>query len=122
VSLHLFVICFLVLLISSHHHNHRLSRIRPVDLFRFQNFIFLKLMNIFGQLVGLLGRGISPTQGLYLHRATQYIKTWTHILASSGIRTRNHSVRAAEDSACLRPLGQWDRLSHFSLNESSLGN
>jgi hypothetical protein len=30
-------------------------------------FIYLKLMNLFGQLVGLLGRGISPTQGLYLH-------------------------------------------------------
>jgi len=28
-------------------------------------------MNLFGHLVGLLGRGISPTQGLYLHRTTQ---------------------------------------------------
>jgi len=28
-------------------------------------------MNLFGHLVGLLGRGISPTQGLYLHRKTQ---------------------------------------------------
>jgi len=25
-----------------------------------------------GHLVGLLGRGISPTQGLYLHRTTQH--------------------------------------------------
>jgi hypothetical protein len=30
-------------------------------------FIFLKLMNLFGQLVGLFRRGIFPTQGLYLH-------------------------------------------------------
>jgi hypothetical protein len=29
--------------------------------------IFLKLMNLSGQLVGLLGRGIGPTQGLYPH-------------------------------------------------------
>jgi len=31
-------------------------------------------MNLFGQLVGLLGRGFSPTQGLYLHRTTQHRK------------------------------------------------
>jgi hypothetical protein len=31
-------------------------------------------MNLFGQLVGLLGWGISPTQGLYLHRTTQHRK------------------------------------------------
>jgi len=29
-------------------------------------------MNLFGHSVGHLGRGISPTQGLYLHRTTQY--------------------------------------------------
>jgi hypothetical protein len=33
--------------------------------------ISLKLMIPFRQLVGLRGRGISPTQGLYLHRTTQ---------------------------------------------------
>jgi hypothetical protein len=32
--------------------------------------IFLKLMNLFRQLVELLGRGIGQTQGLYLHRTT----------------------------------------------------
>jgi hypothetical protein len=30
--------------------------------------IILKLMNLLGQLVGLLGRGIGPTQVLYIHR------------------------------------------------------
>jgi hypothetical protein len=88
----------------------RISRIRPLGLFRFQNLFFLKLMNIFGQLVGLLGRGISPTQGLYLHRTTQHRKTRTHIHSSIRIRTRDPSVRAAEDSTCLRPLGHWDWL------------
>jgi len=28
-----------------------------------------EIMNLFGHLVGLLGWGISPTQGLYLHTA-----------------------------------------------------
>jgi hypothetical protein len=31
-------------------------------------------------LVGLLGGGISPAQGLYLHRTTQYRKTQTSML------------------------------------------
>jgi hypothetical protein len=35
-------------------------------------------MNLLGQLVGLLGRGISPTQGLYLHRTTQHRKKRGH--------------------------------------------
>jgi len=35
-------------------------------------------MNLFGHLIGLLGQGIGPTQGLYLHRIIQYRKTWTH--------------------------------------------
>jgi hypothetical protein len=35
-------------------------------------------MNLFGQLVVLFGRVISPTQGLYLHRTTQDRKARTH--------------------------------------------
>jgi hypothetical protein len=39
-----------------------------------------------GQLVWLLGRGIGPTQGLYLHRTTQQKKkTQKHVNASYGI-------------------------------------
>jgi hypothetical protein len=49
-----------------YHHHRRLSRIRPLGLFRFRIY-FLKLMNLFKHLVGLLGRGIGPTQGLYIH-------------------------------------------------------
>jgi len=60
-------------------------------------------------LVGLLGGGISPSQGLYLHMTTQHIKTRTHVHASSGFRTHDPSVRAVEDRTCLRPRGHWDR-------------
>jgi hypothetical protein len=42
------------------------------------------------------------------HRTTQHRKTRTLIHALSGIRTQDSSVRAAEDSTCLRPLGHWD--------------
>jgi len=31
-------------------------------------------MNLFRHLVGFLGRGVSPMQGLYLHRTTQIQK------------------------------------------------
>jgi hypothetical protein len=66
-------------------------------------------------LVGLHGGGISPAQGLYLHRTTQHRKTQTNIHAPSRIRICDPSVRAAEDSPCLRPLGHWDRLSYLYL-------
>jgi len=66
-------------------------------------------MNLFGHLVGLLGRGVGPTQGLYLHRTTRHRKTQKHIHASSEIRTHDSSVRAVEDSTCLRRCGHWDR-------------
>jgi hypothetical protein len=58
-------------------------------------------------LIGLLGGGggISPAQGLYLHRTTQHRTTQTNIHAPSRIRTYDPNVRAAEDSTCLRPLG-----------------
>jgi hypothetical protein len=45
--------------------------------------------------VGLLGRGISPTQGLYLHRTTQHRKKNNHTL--SGIRIhdlKNQPIKA----------------------------
>jgi len=34
------------LVIWVHHHYHRLPRIRPLGLFRFRIFYFLKLMNL----------------------------------------------------------------------------
>jgi len=72
--------------------------------------LFSETCEYIGQFVGLLGRGISPTQGFYLHRTTQQSKTRTHIHAWSGIRTHEPSFRAAEDRTCLTLLGHWDRL------------
>jgi hypothetical protein len=61
-------------------------------------------------LVGLLGRVIGPTQGLYRHRTTQHRNTRTQIHAPRRIRTCDPNVRAVLDSTCLRPLSHWDRL------------
>jgi hypothetical protein len=54
------------------------------DLGRLTYRRFLELVR---HMVGLLGRVISPSQGLYLHRTTQHRKTRTNIHALSGIRT-----------------------------------
>jgi len=70
-------------------------------------------MNLFRHLVGLLGKGISPTQGLYLHRTTQDRKMWTHVHDPSRIWTCDPSVWVVEDSMCLRPHG------HKILNKNS---
>jgi hypothetical protein len=62
------------------------------------------------QSVGLLGRGISSSQGLYLHTEHKHrINTNTNIHASSGIRTHDPSVWVGEDSSCLRPRDHSDR-------------
>jgi hypothetical protein len=80
-------------------------------------------MNLFGQLVGLIERGISPTQGLYLCRTTQHRKTWIYIHDPSGIRTRDSSIRAVEDSTCFRSYGHWNwqKLNMFELNDEVIG-
>jgi hypothetical protein len=72
--------------------------------------LLLQFLGSFTDLVGLLGEGISPAQGLYLHRTTQHRNTQTNNHAPSRIRTCDPNVRAAEDSTCLRPRGHWDRL------------
>jgi hypothetical protein len=63
------------------------------NFWKLRIYLDLEIMNLFGQLVGLLGRGTGPTQGLCLRRTTKHRKTWTHIHASSGIRTHDPSVR-----------------------------
>jgi hypothetical protein len=72
--------------------------------------IFENYESIFGYLVGLLGRGISPSQGHYLQRRAQHRKAPTHIHPSSGIRTHDPSIREFENRTCLSPRGYWDRL------------
>jgi hypothetical protein len=57
--------------------------------------------------VGLLGRGISPSQGLYVHK--HRTNADRHTYALSGIPTHDLSIRAREDSSCLRPRGHCDR-------------
>jgi hypothetical protein len=64
--------------------------------------------SIHRHLVGLLGWGISPTQGLYLHRTTQHRNTQTHIHAPSRIRTCDLNVQGVVDSTChSRVLVKW---------------
>jgi hypothetical protein len=78
------------------------SRPRPLIQFR----------NHFSQTVGLLGRVISPSQGRYRHTGQHKhrINAYTpNIHALSGIRIHEPSVRASEDSWCLRPRSYCDR-------------
>jgi hypothetical protein len=55
--------------------------------------------------VGLLGRVISSSQGLYLYTNTEKHTQTLSIHALSGIGTHDPGFRASEDSACLSPLG-----------------
>jgi hypothetical protein len=68
---------------------------------------FLSFVNFFTQTVGLLGRGISPSQGRYLHTGQHKhrINANTDIHALNGIRTQDQSARASEDISFLKPLG-----------------
>jgi hypothetical protein len=61
-----------LLLFKNNHHHHQLLRIRPCGLFQF--WITSEIMNQFRHLVWLLGRVISPSQGLYLHRIAKHRK------------------------------------------------
>jgi hypothetical protein len=73
--------------------------------------LFFSFVIFLTQTVGLLGRVISPSQGRYLHTGQHRYRTNTHTNThvSSGIRTHDPSVRAREDSSCLRPRGLCDR-------------
>jgi len=44
-------------------------------------------------LVGFLGRGIGPSQGLYLHRTARHRKMRTYTHAYSGIRNHDAIVQ-----------------------------
>jgi hypothetical protein len=56
-------------------------------------------------------RKISQYQDLYLHTEHKHkiVAHNTDIHALSGIRTKDRSVRASEDTLCLRPCGHCDR-------------
>jgi Mn2+/Fe2+ NRAMP family transporter len=72
--------------------------------------------NLFYKAIGLLGGVISPSQGRYLYAAQHKhkISPHTNIHALSGIRTHDPSVRASEESSCLRTRGYCDRLLYTS--------
>jgi hypothetical protein len=60
---------------------------------------YRRFLDLFRHMVGLLGRVISPSQGLYLHRTTQHRKTRTNIHVLSGIRTHDTSNQPAKTHA-----------------------
>jgi hypothetical protein len=64
---------------------------------------------IYTQPIGLLGRGISLSQGLYLYEEQHKHRIKDRdIHASNEIRTHNPCVRAGEDSSLLIPGGHCD--------------
>jgi hypothetical protein len=91
--IHSFIHSFVHSFIHSFIHQWLYSPLLGPDLF-FSSVMFST------QTVGLLGQVISPSQGRYLH---------TDIHTLSGIRTHDPSIRASEDSSCLRHRGHWDR-------------
>jgi hypothetical protein len=83
-------------------------------------------MNLFWRFVRTPWTGYQPNaRPLPTQDNTIQKNADTHIHASSGIRTHDPSVRAVEDSTCLRPRGHWDRLVDYKcliifLNRDSL--
>jgi hypothetical protein len=61
-----------------HHHHHRLFKDYASGPVPGQN-LFSGTYESIGQLVGLLGQGICPTQGLYLHTGQQNTEKRAHI-------------------------------------------
>jgi hypothetical protein len=89
-----------------HHHHRRLSRIMTLCRFRFRIYSSETYESIWTV-------GMTPWTGdqpdarpLPTQDNTTQKNADTHIHVSSEIRTRDPSVRAAEDSTCLRPRGQ----------------
>jgi hypothetical protein len=74
-----------------------------------KHFVLIQFLNL-RQSVKLLGLGISPTQGRYLHMTTQtQNKCRQTIYVLNGIRTNDSGVRAGEGISCLRSHGHCDR-------------
>jgi hypothetical protein len=71
---------------------------------------YRRFLELFRHTVGLLGRVISPWQGLYLHRTTQHRKTRANINALSGIRTHDLSNQPAKTHASDRTATMTGRL------------
>jgi hypothetical protein len=76
---------------------------------------YRRFLELFRHMVGLLGRVISPSQGLYLHRTTQHRKTRTNIHALSGIRAHDPSNQPTKTRAS-------DRTATVTGNQPLVGN
>jgi hypothetical protein len=95
-------------------HHYQLLPIRPCGLFQLRNTS--EIMNLFRHMVGLLGRVISPSQGLCLHRTTQHRKTRTNIYDLRNIRTHNPSIQVAKAHAPDRAATEIGTTLHNSMN------
>jgi hypothetical protein len=60
---------------------------------------YRRFPELFRHMVGLLGRVISPSQGLCIHRTTQHRNTRINIHALSGIQTHDPSNQPAKTHA-----------------------
>jgi hypothetical protein len=87
------------------------SRIRTSDLIQFR--ITSKLWSLLDMFVGLLWRGIGPSQGLYLHRTAQhkkmraYFHTWAGFEPSAAMLEWFKITRVLERAA----IGMWTSFS-----------
>jgi hypothetical protein len=74
--------------------------------------LFFTFVIVFKSSVGLVWRGIGPSQSRYLHieQHRHRIIAHTDIHYLSGTRTHDPNVRASEDGSCLRSRGRCDRL------------
>jgi hypothetical protein len=67
-------------------------------------------MNVFGQSVGLLGRGIGPTQGFYLHKTTKHTQKNADIRPClEWVSNPRSQCLSGQRQYVPQPLGHWDR-------------
>jgi len=67
-------------------------------------------MNLFRQLVGLLGPGGSARLKAFTYTGHHKTEKHRHIYTSSGMRSHDRNFRAVEDCTSLRPRGQWNEI------------
>jgi hypothetical protein len=73
------------------------------------------VLELFRHMVGLLGRVISPSQGLYLHRTTQHRKTrYKHPCLERDSNPRSQQLTGQDPH--LWPHGHCDRLLYILTN------
>jgi hypothetical protein len=110
-----FIFHFLIkiwrVLYSKFWHNFRFAALLIPDTLTCRVLCYFILWT-YTQSIGLLGRVIGPSQGLYLNTDQHEHRMNTHtpnINVRNRIRNHDHGVRASEDSSDFRPLGYRDR-------------